>query len=150
MNILGTKANLPDILAAFLPSQIDNIYSNLNKRNKAFNFYRQKLMDTNVRFQKISTGCLSSLHLFPIHVKVGIRDKLLSFLNENNIACTINYISVTQLNYYKKKYNLKDRDYKNAINWGKGTLSLPFYPNIPRKTQAYVINILKKGLKKFE
>ena len=66
------------------------------------------------------------------------------------IACTINYISVTQLNYYKKKYNLKDRDYKNAINWGKGTLSLPFYPNIPRKTQAYVINILRKGLKKFE
>ncbi len=150
MNILGTKANLPDILAAFLPSQIDNIYNNLNKRTKAFNFYRQKLMDTNVRFQKISTGCLSSLHLFPIHVKVGIRDKLLSFLNENNIACTINYISVTQLNYYKKKYNLKDRDYKNAINWGKGTLSLPFYPNIPRKTQAYVINILRKGLKKFE
>ena len=91
-----------------------------------------------------------SLYLFPIHVKVGIRDKLLAFLNENNIACTINYNSVTQLNYYKKKYNLKDKDYKNAINWGKGTLSLPFYPDIKKKTQSYVINILKKGLKKFE
>jgi dTDP-4-amino-4,6-dideoxygalactose transaminase len=150
MNILGTKANLPDILAALLPEQIDDIYNNLKKRIKAFNFYKKELRSCNLRFQKINNGCMSSFHLFPIHVKTNIRDKLLNFMNENNIGCTVNYKSLTQLSYYKKKYNLKDKYFKNAIDWGKGTLSLPFYLNIPKKKQVHVIKVLKKGLKKFD
>lgn len=150
MNILGTKANLPDVLASFLPSQIYNIYKNLKKREKAYFYYKKKLMNQNIKFQKINKRCLSALHLFPIHVKLSIRDKLLNYLNKNNIGCTVNYKAVTELNYYKKKYNLKSSNYKNSINWGRGTISLPFYPNIKRAEQIYVIKKLKEGLKKYD
>lgn len=150
MNLLGVKANLPDILATFLPSQIDNIYKNLKKRFNAYNFYKKKLAKLKIRFPKINDYCLSALHLFPIHVKPKIRDKLLIFMNKHNISCTINYNSVTEMNYYKNKYNLNDKDYKNAVNWGKGTLSLPFYPEISKRDQLNVVKILKKGLSKFD
>lgn len=150
MNILGTKANLPDILASFLPNQIDNIYKNLKKRKKAYYFYKNKLINQNIKFQKIDDRCLSALHLFPIQVKSNIRDKLLNYLNKKNIGCTVNYKAITELNYYKKKYNLKSSNYKNSIKWGKGTISLPFYPNIKRSDQIYVIKKLKEGLKKYD
>ena len=150
MNILGTKANLPDILASFLPNQIDNIYKKLKKRKKAYIFYKKKLINQNIKFQTINKGCLSGLHLFPIHVKLSIRDKLLNYLNKNNIGCTVNYKAVTELSYYKKKYNLKNSNYKNSINWGRGTISLPFYANIKKTDQIYVIKKLKEALKKYD
>ena len=36
MNILGTKANLPDILASFLPDQIDDIYKERKDKSLFF------------------------------------------------------------------------------------------------------------------
>lgn len=150
MNILGTKANLPDILASFLPDQIDDIYKKLKKRQKAYFFYKKELINQNIKFQTVDKKCLSALHLFPIHVKLRIRDKLLNYLNKNNIGCTVNYKAITELSYYKKKYNLKNSNYKNSINWGRGTISLPFYPNIKKADQIYVIKKLKEALKKYE
>ena len=50
----------------------------------------------------------------------------------------------------KKKYNLKNSNYKNSINWGRGTISLPFYPNIKKTDQIYVIKKLKEALKKYD
>lgn len=149
MNVLGTKANLPDILASFLPLQIDNIYKNLKRRIKAYQFYKNELKDHDVLFQRIDRKCLSALHLFPIRVKSGIRDKLLNYLKKKNIGCTVNYNPVTELNYYKNKYKLKSANYINSTNWGKNTLSLPFYPGIKKETQIYVVNKLKEGLKKY-
>ena len=64
--------------------------------------------------------------------------------------CTINYTSITNLNYYKKKYKIKTKDFKISNTVGKSVISLPFHTNINRSDQEYVATILKEAIKKYE
>jgi UDP-4-amino-4-deoxy-L-arabinose-oxoglutarate aminotransferase len=150
MKILGTKANLPDLLACMLPSQIKNVYKNQKKRKSAYQFYNKILKNLEIKIPTIERGCSSAYHLYVIHVKPNIREKLLDYLNSKNISCAINYRSISDLTYYKKKYKLKSSDFKNSKYWGDGTISLPFYPDIKKKDQERVAKILSEGLKKIK
>jgi UDP-4-amino-4-deoxy-L-arabinose-oxoglutarate aminotransferase len=150
MKILGTKANLPDLLACMLPSQIKNVYKNQKKRKSAYQFYNKILKNLDIKIPTIERGCSSAYHLYVIHVKPNIREKLLDYLNSKNISCAINYRSISDLTYYKKKYKLKSSDFKNSKYWGDGTISLPFYPDIKKKDQERVAKILSEGLKKIK
>lgn len=150
MEILGTKANLPDLLACMLPSQIKNVYKSQKKRKNAYQFYNSILKNLDIKIPTIESGCSSAYHLYSIHVKPRIRDKLLNYLNSKNISCAINYRSISDLTYYKKKYKLKSKEFKNSKYWGDGTISLPFYPDIKKKDQEKVAEILSDGLKKLK
>ena len=57
---------------------------------------------------------------------------------------------MTTLNYYKKKYKLKDVSFKESVKWGNGTISLPFYPAIKKSDQEYVVKKLIEAKKKYE
>lgn len=149
MKILGTKANLPDLLSCLLPSQIDKIYKNRKIRVEAFKFYNKILSDLNLRMQFIDPLCESSFHLYPIHVNPKIRNKVIRYLNKNGISCTINYEAIPLLTYYKNKYKILPKDFPISNEWGKGTISLPFYPGISKNDQIYIAGILKKALKKY-
>ncbi len=150
MNRLGIKANMPDILASLLSKQIKNVYKNLKLREKAYNYYNKLLVGSDIIIPKINKKCKSAYHLYAIHVKPKIRNNVLSYLNKFNIGATINYSSVTNLNYYRKKYKLKNSDYPISLKWGNGTISLPFYPNIKKTDQEYVIRKLIEAKKKYE
>jgi UDP-4-amino-4-deoxy-L-arabinose-oxoglutarate aminotransferase len=149
MKILGTKANLPDILSCLLPSQIDRVYINRKKRINAFKFYNKILSDLNLRMQFIDPQCASSFHLYPIHVNPKIRNNVIRYLNKNGVSCTVNYQAITSLTYYRNKYKILPKDFPISSEWGEGTISLPFYPEISKNDQIYVANILKKALKKY-
>jgi UDP-4-amino-4-deoxy-L-arabinose-oxoglutarate aminotransferase len=149
MNRLGIKANMPDILASLLPKQIKEVYKNHKLRKKAYEIYNKLLDGSNIAKPKISPKCQSAYHLYAVHVKPSIRNLVLSYLNKNNIGTTINYIPVTKLNYYKKKYSLKDTSFPVSTNWGSGTISLPFYANIKKKNQEFVVKKLIEAEKKY-
>lgn len=150
MNILGTKANMPDVLASLIPDQLKKVYYLRDKREEIYNYYKKKLKNSSINFPEFTKGCSPGYHLFPIFVNPKIRDKILFFLNKNLIGCTVNYTSVTKFNYYRKKYKFNSNQFKNSENWGSGTLSLPFYPRINREEQDYVIKKVLEGLKKYE
>ena len=82
-------------------------------------------------------------YLFPIGVKSNIRNKLISFLLENKIFVTVNFRSITNLSYYKKKY--KVFDCKESKKWGEETLSLPFHSKITKNE----IKIVSKKIQEF-
>ena len=146
MNRLGIKANMPDLLASLLPSQIKEVYKNHKLRKKAFEYYDRLLMRSNILKPKINDECLSAYHLYTIHINPKIRNKVLNYLKENNIGATINYPSVPKLNYYKKKYSFKDKSFPVSTFWGNGTISLPFYAKIKKNTQDFVIKKLLEAL----
>ena len=150
MNRLGIKANMPDILASLLSKQIKDVFKNLKLREKAYNYYNKLLNGSDILIPKINKKCKSAYHLYVIHVKPKIRNNVLSYLNNFNIGATVNYSSVTSLNYYKKKYKLKNNDYPVSIKWGNGTISIPLYPTIKKKDQEYVIKKLIEAKKKYE
>ena len=142
MEHLGTKANLPDLLACLLPEQIKLVDEKLSIREEKANFYKSKLKNSKFKIPKEQNNIIHSRHLFPIGVGMKNRDQILNILSENNIGVTVNYRSVPTMNYYKKKYNIKNEIFANSYQWGEETLSLPLFPSMSQSEQEYVVKIL--------
>ena len=70
-------------------------------------------------------------YLFPIGVNKNIRNKLIEYLTSKKIFVTVNFKSITNLSFYKKKYRVKNC--LNSIKWGEQTLSLPFHAKLKEK-----------------
>ncbi len=140
MEMLGTKANLPDILASILVPQLNEsrINANIQRRVSIANVYRESLKNLPVRFpQEMRKGDLNALHLFPIGVKPHQRDPLILHLNRCGIGATVNYNSVHLTSYYKKKYPFI-HTLPISEEWGRSTLSLPMYPRLTESEAEYV------------
>jgi dTDP-4-amino-4,6-dideoxygalactose transaminase len=142
MEHLGTKANLPDLLACFLPEQIKTIDQRLEGREIIAQKYEKALSGTKIRFPKVGEGVVHSRHLFPINVGSEFRDSVVLALGEANIGATVNYRSVHTMEYYSKKYGFKGPEFPTSLSWGNGTLSIPLFPGITTQEQDYVIEVL--------
>ncbi len=146
MERLGTKANLPDILAALLPTQIKTIDELLPVREKIAKTYEEFFTGTQVVIPKINQGVVHSRHLFPIKVASEFRDQVLFMLGEAQIGTTVNYRAVPTLDFYKNKYGFRAGQFPNSETWGDGTLSLPLFPGMSELEQNYVIETFEKGI----
>ena len=148
MEHLGTKANLPDLLACFLPDQIRSIDKRLKIREEIAQKYESSLNSTRIKFPKVLTGIVHSRHLFPIHVGPDMRDKALQTLGEFKIGATVNYRSIHTLNFYSNKYGLGKDVFPVSQYWGDGTLCIPLFPGIKTDEQDFVIDILVSKIDK--
>jgi UDP-4-amino-4-deoxy-L-arabinose-oxoglutarate aminotransferase len=146
MDHLGTKANLPDLLASLLPDQIKTIDERLPLREEIAQKYEKSLGVTKIRFPINSKRVVHSRHLFPIFVGEKTRDKALLILGENNIGTTVNYRSITNLNFYNLKYKFNHEYFISSEIWGSGTLSIPLFQDLKSEEQDYVIEILIKKI----
>jgi UDP-4-amino-4-deoxy-L-arabinose-oxoglutarate aminotransferase len=142
MDHLGTKANLPDLLACFLPEQIRTIDERLGVRESLANKYENAMKSSKIKLPKINPKVVHSRHLFPIYVGKSARDESLMALGNSNIGATVNYRSVTSMNFYKSKYGFSGTEFPNSLKWGEGTLSIPLFPGMTEVEQEYVIEVL--------
>jgi len=140
---LGVKANLPDLLAALLPGQIDTIRARLPARTALVERYRQELANLPIRLQAQPDNCVSAHHLFPIHVKPAARDAAIAALNAAGIPVTVNYRSVPTLTYYREKYGFTAQSFPVSHEWGEGEITLPLWPGMPDEDQTKIIETLK-------
>jgi UDP-4-amino-4-deoxy-L-arabinose-oxoglutarate aminotransferase len=148
MDHLGTKANLPDLLACFLPQQIRTVDERLQEREKIARKYELALTNTNIKVPKIDSRVVHSRHLFPIYVGAEVRDEALLELGRANIGATVNYRSVPSMSYYSNKYGFNDKSHPSSNLWGQGTLSVPLFPGITEIEQDYVIEVLVNNIDK--
>jgi UDP-4-amino-4-deoxy-L-arabinose-oxoglutarate aminotransferase len=148
MDHLGTKANLPDLLACFLPQQIRTVDERLQEREKIARKYELALANTNIKVPKIDSRVVHSRHLFPIYVGAEVRDQALLELGKANIGATVNYRSVPSMSYYSNTYGFNDKSHPSSNLWGQGTLSVPLFPGITEIEQDYVIEVLVNNIDK--
>ena len=148
MDHLGTKANLPDLLACFLPQQIRTVDERLQEREKIARKYELALANTNIKVPKIDSRVVHSRHLFPIYVGAEVRDQALLELGKANIGATVNYRSVPSMGYYTNKYGFNEKSHPSSNLWGQGTLSVPLFPGITEMEQDYVIEVLVNNIDK--
>jgi len=142
MDHLGTKANLPDLLACFLPDQIKTIDERLPLREKIAQNYEKALLGSGILVPAVKPGIVHSRHLFPIQVGSKVRDQVLLKLGEMQVGATVNYRAVTTMNFYKQKYQIQSKKYEISETWGEGTLTIPLFENMKSEEQDYVIDIL--------
>ena len=136
---LGTKANLPDLLAALLPPQIEAIDARLPLRQSVAQRYREAFKDGPLRLVRQLQNCKSAEHIFPICVPGGRRDEAIAALNAAGIPVTVNYRSVTGTTFYKKRYGDLTARFPVAERWGLDTLTLPLFPSLSVEEQDFII-----------
>lgn len=147
MERLGTKANLPDILAALLPRQIEEVDSKLAVRCGLAGRYRAAFAnDPHIAMVDEVPGCSSAHHLFTIGVPANARDLVLKKLNQAGVGCTVNYRAVHILEFYRTKYGFAREDFPVAADWGNRTLSLPLFPGLTDDEQGYVIECVLQAV----
>jgi UDP-4-amino-4-deoxy-L-arabinose-oxoglutarate aminotransferase len=140
MPVLGVKANLPDLLAAYLEPQIATVRERLPKRQAIANRYRAAFQGTSIRMQKLLPACSSAEHLFPIAAPPAVRDEAIAALTRRDIGVAVNYRSVPTLTYYREKYGYRPDSFPVSYEWGAGTLTLPLYPALEAEKQDWVIS----------
>ena len=149
---VGHKYNMIDLNAAFGIEQLKKINFMHKKRERIYKKYMKDLKDLPLFFQKENHYKFKhAYHLFPIILDQTRtkkkRDNLLFYLNKQNIGVGVNYRSVTQLSYFKKKYKWSDKTCKIASYIGNNILSLPIYPDLSIKQQNYVISKIREFFK---
>lgn len=144
MNRLGTKANLPDLLAALLPRQIATIDERLPERRRIADRYRTAFAGGPLRLVKQLDGAVSAEHLFAIGVGNGARDAAIAGLNDAGVGVTVNYRSVPDLTYYRQKTANVDQGWPVSRRWGNETLSLPLFPGLTEAEQDHVIAAVER------
>ncbi|MEN8196693.1 MAG: DegT/DnrJ/EryC1/StrS family aminotransferase [Pseudomonadota bacterium] len=140
---LGTKANLPDLLAALLPEQIDTIRDRLPAREAMAQRYREALTDGPARLVAPVSGGRSAEHLFPVHLPPPVRDDAIAALNKAGIGVAVHYRPVPAASYYRETHGLDPLDWPVSYEWGGGTLSLPLYEALTVEQQSAVIAAMK-------
>ncbi len=144
MHRLGTKANLPDLLAALLPPQIEAIASVRAQREALAARYQADLAGApGLRWPTLLPGACSAHHLFPIHVGRRRRDRILAALSAAEIGATVNYNPVPLTSFYRQRYGFDEGSFPVATDWGLGTLSLPLYPGMPEPEREYTVRTLR-------
>jgi UDP-4-amino-4-deoxy-L-arabinose-oxoglutarate aminotransferase len=139
MDYLGTKANLPDLLAALLPDQIQTIRDRLAARQEMANRYRDAFRGLSIGLAALLPECSTAEHLFPIHVPPAMRDWSIGKLNDEGVNVTVNYRSVPDTRYYREKYGYRPEQFPVSYQWGEGEITLPLYQLLQREQQDRVI-----------
>jgi dTDP-4-amino-4,6-dideoxygalactose transaminase len=141
---LGTKANLPDLLATLLPSQIRTIDERLPARRAVADRYRNAFDGGPLRLVERLPNCLSAEHIFPIGVPGGERNSAIAALNGADISVTVNYRAVPGTRFYKARYPDVEARCDVAQQWGEETLTLPLYASLSLEEQDFVIETVKR------
>lgn len=146
MERLGTKANLPDLLAALLPPQIETVDSKLPLRRAIADRYREAFADGPLRLPAVDPLCVSAEHLITIGVPADNRDRAIAALNETGVPVTVNYRALPDIAYYRRRYPQAADQCPHAVAWGRQTISLPLYTGLSASDQTFIIEAVKKLL----
>lgn len=143
---LGTKANLPDLLAALLPEQIATIRQRLPIRQALAERYEAAFADLPIRMATVRQQARSARHVFPVHVRPPVRDEAIGVLNQAGVGVAVNFRSVPTLTYYKQKYGYQANDFPVSYAWGEGEITLPMFPSMSAEEQGHVIKTVRDGV----
>ena len=144
MTAFGWKYNMDNIQAALLLPQMDRLEENWRKRRELAEHYEARLWDIpNLSRPKTLRGVEHAWHLFPVWVGEDKRDQVITELQQAGIGVMVNYRAIHLLTFFSETYGFKPGDFPVAERIGNASLSLPFYPNMPREHVDRVIEVLR-------
>lgn len=149
MTAFGWKYNMDNIQAALLLPQMDRLEDNWRKRRELAAYYEERLWDIpDLTRPKTLVGVEHAWHLFPVWVGAGARDRVIQELQESGISVMVNYRAIHLLTYFRETFGFREGDFPVAERTGDASLSLPFYPNMPREHVDQVTTVLREVLQK--
>ena len=143
---LGYNYRMTDFQAVLGLEQIKRYKQNLARRHRIVKRYIKNFLNfKNITHMPYSKDC--SYFIFQIFCDK--RDLLLKELDNKKIGVSIHYLTaLPKMSYYKNKYNLNIKRFKNSDNYGKTNISLPVYPSLKFTEVDRISNIIINFLKK--
>ena len=125
---IGFNYRMTDFQAALGYRQIINYHKNLKLRHLIAKRYIKNFSKTDkITYMPYSNN--NSFFVFQIFCKN--RDKILEKLKRTKIGVSVHYTNpLPKMSYYKNKYKLNIKDFKNSQKYGKLNISLPVYPKL--------------------
>ena len=140
MQDLGFNYRLSDIHAALGLSQLKRADRNLETRRSIARHYDQVLDGTELKPLPPEEG--HAYHLYVIQTKH--RKALYDYLRKRHIYVQVHYIPIHLQPFYQDHFGWKQGDLPLTESYYNSCLSLPIFPALTAKQQAYVIDTLKQ------
>lgn len=140
----GYKCNMTDIMASLGISQLKRYDSILERRQEIIRLYENNLNKDIIKFIHQEKNNISSGHLYLIRLK-GFdetkRNQVIEKLAEKGIPANVHYKPLPMLTAYKN-LGFDIKNYPNAYNLYKNTISLPLHTKLSDEEVLYICNEL--------
>jgi len=148
--LLGFNYRMTELQAALGTSQLERVDEFVARRHLLKKRYDRNLIGLPIELPYQSKLCYSSLHLYPIKIRINNnsknRDIIFDKLRENDIGVNVHYIPIHTHPYYQD-LGFKYGDFPQAENYYENAISLPLFPSMTFDQQDYIINALHEILK---
>jgi len=149
--ILGMNMRMNEISAALGLSQLQKVKKFVIERNKIANFYNKNLNSKFLLLPKLRKIFYSSFHLYVIKIRSKnykfMQKKLFNELRKDNFFVQVHYLPVHQHPYYRRKFNLKNVDFKHSIKHAESSISIPIFPGLKKKILLKICNKINNFFK---
>lgn len=140
---IGYNSRLDTMQAAILLVKLKYIDDAIKNRERAANWYKERLSDCEYIKLPITKGDQKSVY-YVFNIEAEKRDELASYLKENEIGSSIYYPMPLHLQKCFSYLGYKEGDFPVAEKMCKKVLALPIYPEITEEEVDIVCNAIKK------
>jgi len=145
VDVEGWKYNMPNLAAALLIDQIDEIEARRQERERLALFYRDRLAGLpGLDLPTLLPGVKQGHHLFTIWVDPARRDAILWALQEKGVGVAVNYRPCHLYTLFRERYGHREGDFPHAERIGQRTISLPLYPGLRDEEAEYVADAVRE------
>lgn len=142
---LGYKANLTDLQAALLRTQLPLLEARRGRREQLAARYDHAFAGlAGVRVPRLCAGVVSARHLYTIEVDPARRDDVLAGLGDRGVGVAVNFRPIHLMRWYREQFGTHEGQFPNAERLGASTISLPLYPALTEAEQDHVIGAVRE------
>ena len=149
--LLGYNYRMNDIEAALGISQFKRLNLFIKKRNQVAKEYDKKLKGLPLLLPTKDKSIINAYHLYIIRIDKSKTKKkqleLFKHLRKKNIYVNLHYIPIHYHPYFKK-LGFKKKQFPQAENYYKTSISIPVYPNLKTEKLQYICKTIKIFFKK--
>lgn len=140
--VVGANSRLDEMQAGLLRVRLKHIEELTKEREKLAARYLNELNNGKLILPATSEGCSHVWHQFV--VKCEERDKLIDYLNENEVGSIIHYPIPPHLSEAYEKLGYKRGCFPITEHYADTVLSIPMYNGMTDEEQDYVIEVLNR------
>lgn len=144
---VGYNYRLDEIRASLGFSQLKRV-NQINKQRinvaKKYNQLLKKIKGISIPIVKSNRNHIYHLYTIKIENDYHLtRDHLFKKLFQKGIGTSVQYYPLHLMSYYKKKFRINSKEFKNCNLLKDKVLSLPIYPTMTEKEIKYVVKNLE-------
>lgn len=148
MTDMGWKYNMSNIQAAILLPQMPLIAERLARRDVLWAEYDRAL--SGMRGLSRIAAVKNARHARHLYTVLSDdparRDAIVAGLFQRGVMAMVNYSPIHLTSYFRNRHGYRNGDFPIAEDIGTRTISLPFYPSMPREHVAAVADALRDAL----